>query len=177
MHNKSWSTCMPKTATKTRSPWRVLLKPAAVLMIGFAAQAGAQQAVWVPGEPYPVENLKEFACHDYTLPCGKKGSPAIEKVSYTGPRMGDPERGKKIATNVRWGNCMACHALPDHDGGTIAPGLEAYGTRNAPFEYTFQRIWDGRVFNPNAHMPVYGPNQVLTVRDILDVIAYIETGR
>ncbi|WP_425358079.1 sulfur oxidation c-type cytochrome SoxX [Thioalkalivibrio sulfidiphilus] len=106
------------------------------------------------------------------------GSPEIEQVKYTGPRDGDAEKGERIALNVRWGNCLACHSLPKgHEGGTIGPNLSNYGARGLPFEYTFQRIWDGRVYSPNAHMPVYGPNGVLSVEDILDVIAFIESGK
>lgn len=146
------------------------------------ALAGEEMPVphpdWIPGQPYPQEGLTAFACHDYTLPCGEKGSPPIERVNYTGPRDGDAERGEQISLNVRWGNCLACHALPKHDdGGTIGPSLADYGARSMPFEYTFQRIWDVRLYSPDAHMPVYGPNKVLTVQDILDVIAFLETGR
>lgn len=150
----------------------------AVLLSSCAAHALAQDEApeWVPGQPYPLAGLKEFACHDYTLECGSMTSPPIERVSYSGPREGDQVRGEQIALNVRWGNCLSCHSLPNgHEGGTIAPSLAEYGRRGLPFDYTFQRIWDGRMFNPDAHMPVYGPNDVLSIQDILDLIAFIES--
>lgn len=158
---------------------RSVVGAVALLTALLSAPALAQEAVpvWEPGTPYPREGLKEFPCHDYALPCGEMGSPPIERVSYTGPRDGDAEKGERIALNVRWGNCLACHSVPKgHEGGTIGPDLSNYGTRGLPFDYTFQRIWDGRLYSPDAHMPVYGPNKVLTIQDILDVIAFIESG-
>ena len=132
---------------------------------------------WVPGEPYPTELLKNYPCHDYDLPCGKMNSPPVERVVFKGPLQGDAERGEKIAINLRWGNCIACHVLPTQDGGTIGPSLRQYAARQAPLDYTYQRLWDVRYYNPNAHMPVYGPNKVLTHQDIVDVMAYLYAGK
>lgn len=158
---------------------KAVLMMALVTSFALAGCAVADDAPkWIPGQPYPVEGLKKFACHDYRLPCGQLRSPDIEQVSYSGPRDGDAARGEAIATNTRWGNCIACHSLPKgHQGGEIGPDLSQYGQRNAPFDYTFQRIWDARVFNPNVHMPVYGPNGVLTSSDILDVMAFLDSGK
>jgi sulfur-oxidizing protein SoxX len=132
---------------------------------------------WTPGEVYPVELLKNYPCLDYTQPCGKEKSPPVERAEFTGPLEGDADRGEKIATNLRWGNCIACHILPKQDGGTIGPTLRGYGAREMPMDYTYQRIWDVRYYNPNAHMPVYGPNKVLTVQDIKDVMAYLYSSK
>jgi sulfur-oxidizing protein SoxX len=132
---------------------------------------------WVPGEVYPVELLKNFPCLDYTLACGKLKSPPVERIEFSGPLEGDAARGEKIATNLRWGNCIACHVLPTQDGGTIGPTLKGYGAREMPLDYTYQRIWDVRYYNPNAHMPVYGPNKVLTDQDVRDVMAYIYSSK
>ena len=147
----------------------------ALPLAGVASERGSPSA-WVPGEPFPTDELSAYPCHDYEKACFDLTLPDIERVEYSGPRDGDPERGEQIAINVRWGNCLACHGLPGgHDGGTIAPSLEDYAARNLPFEYTFQRIWDTRLFSPNAHMPIYGPNGILAVQDILDVIAFLHS--
>lgn len=132
---------------------------------------------WIPGEVYPVELLKNFPCHDYDLPCGKMKSPPVERVEFNGPLRGDPVRGEKIAINLRWGNCIACHILPNQDGGTIGPSLKGYGARELPLDYTYQRIWDVRYYNPNAHMPVYGPNKVLTDQDVQDVMVHLYSSK
>lgn len=163
-----------KFVLKPRCLSRLVL--ASSLVAGVVASSSAQDVPqWVPGEPYPRELLKNFPCHDYDLPCGKMTSPPVERVEFTGQLKGDAARGEKIAINVRWGNCIGCHSLPNHEGGTIGPSLKGYGHREMPLDYTYQRIWDVRFYNPNAFMPVYGPNKVLTDQDIQDVMAFIYT--
>lgn len=148
----------------------------AYLATGVIQPSNAEEAPkWIPGEQYPRELLKNFPCHDYELPCGKMVSPPVERVEFKGPLNGDAERGEKIATNLRWGNCIACHALPKHDGGSIGPSLKGYAYREMPLDYTYQRLWDVRFYNPHAFMPVYGPNKVLTDQDIRDVMAFLYT--
>lgn len=128
---------------------------------------------WKPGEPMVQEFLALYPCHDEEAPCGKLPPPSVEKVSFKGPLTGDATRGTKIALDVRWGNCVACHSLPGNPGGTVGPNLADFSERNPPLEYTYQRIWDGRVFNPDSHMPIYGTNGVLTEDEIRDVMAYL----
>lgn len=133
---------------------------------------------WQPGEQMPIDDLMNYPCHFDDLPCGKIAPPKIEKVRFDGPLQGDAERGKKIALDIRWGNCVACHSLPGGiEGGSIGPSLAEYGKRGMPLDYTFQRIWDVRAFNPNAFMPIYGPNRVLTREEILDVMTFLESGK
>jgi sulfur-oxidizing protein SoxX len=135
---------------------------------------------WQPGGPtfIPAEVLDLYPCHSAELPCGSLPPPAIEKVAFTGPVKGDPKKGEAIAINIRYGNCIACHDLPNgHKGGTIGPSLADYGKRGATVEYTYQRIWDTRVYNPNAFMPVYGPNAVLNDQEVQDVMAFLATGK
>ena len=55
--------------------------------------------------------------------------------------------------------------------------LADYGKRGVPPAVTYQRIWDVRAFNPNAFMPLYGPNAVLTEQEIKDVMAFLQTGK
>lgn len=135
---------------------------------------------WTPGgtEFVRAETLTMFPCHDESLPCGNMPPPPIERVSFVGPLKGDAKKGEAIAINIRYGNCIACHNLPNgHQGGTIGPTLADYGKRNLPLEYTFQRIWDVRAYNPDAFMPLYGPGAVLTESEIQDVIAFLQTGK
>lgn len=136
------------------------------------------RAKWQPGgaEMIPQDVLTMFPCHDEELPCGKIAPPPVERVTFDGPLQGDAKRGEAIATNVRYGNCIACHILPGHEGGTIGPSLSEYSKRGMPLEYTYQRIWDVRAFNPYAFMPVYGPNRVLTDQEIRDVMVFIGAG-
>jgi sulfur-oxidizing protein SoxX len=151
---------------------------AGTLSLSAVSPSLAEDALkWVPGEVYPTELLKNYPCLDYTQACGKMMSPPIEHIEFKGPLQGDADRGEKIATNLRWGNCIACHILPKQDGGTIGPTLRGYGAREMPLDYTYQRIWDVRYYNPNAHMPVYGPNKVLSDQDVQDVMAYLYSSK
>jgi sulfur-oxidizing protein SoxX len=166
----------------------LLPAPAAAQAQAPAASAGGGQAAaktpvrtpakWKGGEVMPIDDLMNYPCHFDNLPCGKIAPPKVEKVNFKGPVTGDAERGKKIALDVRYGNCVACHSLPGGiAGGSIGPSLADYAKRGMPPEYTFQRIWDVRVFNPDAFMPIYGPNKVLTKEEILDVMVFIESGK
>lgn len=138
------------------------------------------RANWTPGGAAFVraDSLAMFPCHDEELPCGKMAPPPIDKVSFRSPLNGDAKKGEAIAINIRYGNCIACHSLPNgHEGGTIGPSLAQYAKRGVPHETTYQRIWDVRAFNPNAFMPVYGPNAVLTEQEIRDVMEFLQTGK
>jgi sulfur-oxidizing protein SoxX len=138
------------------------------------------RANWTPGGLSFVEaqSLTMFPCHDEELPCGKMAPPALDRVTFKGPLRGDAKKGEAIAINIRYGNCIACHNLPNgHMGGTIGPSLADYGKRGVPAEVTYQRIWDVRAFNPNAFMPLYGPNAVLTEQEIHDVMAFLQLGK
>jgi sulfur-oxidizing protein SoxX len=126
----------------------------------------------------PPEILKLYPCHSVEEPCFNIPAPAVEKVTFKGPINGDAKRGEAIAINIRWGNCIACHSLPNgHKGGTIGIDLSAYASLNHPLDYIYQRIWDNRVFAPDAHMPVYGANKVLLDQDIRDVMAFLLPGK
>lgn len=152
---------------------------AIVMLLGIGAVATAaekEQRQWVPGEPYPPELLDQYPCHSYELECGHLPPPPVETVEFNDTELnGDAARGEKIATNLRWGNCVACHKLPGHEAGsgTVGPSLVDYAERSLPYSYTFQRIWDPRVLSPDAHMPVFGPNRVLTKSEIIDVMTFL----
>lgn len=149
-----------------------------MVMAFWPADGVNAEEKWVPGKPYPPALLDRYPCHDYDLPCGKLKPPPIEWVNFEGPLDGDAARGEKIATNLRWGNCIACHELPRYENGnslagTIGPSLANYAELGRPIAYTYQRIWDIRAFSPDAHMPIFGPFKVLTKAEIIDVMTYL----
>lgn len=156
-----------------------LVATAIALALPLAAAAQDQKpAQWVPGTTMmPNEMLKAYPCHSIEEACYNIPAPEIQQVTFTPPLNGDAERGSKIANNIRWGNCFACHSLPGGvKGGTVGPDLSKTGASNLDPAYLYQRIWDGRLFSPDAHMPIYGTNKVLEDKDIRDVIAYLMTG-
>jgi sulfur-oxidizing protein SoxX len=126
----------------------------------------------------PQDMLMHYPCHDDEMPCFNLPAPAIQKVTFKEPLNGNKERGKQIATNIRWGNCIACHSLPEGQaGGSVGPDLSQRGAFPVDLQEMYQRIWDVRIYSPDAHMPIYGTNKVLTDQDIRDVMAYVLSGK
>lgn len=139
------------------------------LMLGVASFGmGTAQAT-----DAPARDLTKYPCHSYTDPCGKLPPPPVSTVKWEGS-LGDPERGKIIAFSTPLGNCLACHEINGGDqGGNIGPSLVDFGARGLPYSYTYQRIYDTRLYNPDAHMPLYGTNGALTDAEIRDVMAFL----
>jgi len=156
---------------------------AVLLTSSFALVAAAQQPAptpWTPGgtQMMPQEMLMKYPCHDDEMPCFNIPAPAVEKVTFKEPLNGDKDRGKLIATNVRWGNCIACHSLPEGQaGGSAGPDLSQRGAFPVDLQEMYQRIWDVRAYNKDAHMPIYGTNKVLGDQEIRDVMAYVLSGK
>lgn len=140
-----------------------------VLIIGAAFLfTGAAKA-----EEKPARDLTKYPCHSYTEPCGQLPPPPVKVVEWEG-ELGNPERGRTIAFSTPLGNCLACHEINGGDQpGSIGPSLMNFGDRGLPYSYTYQRIYDTRLYNPDAHMPLYGTNGVLTDEEIRDVMAFL----
>lgn len=121
----------------------------------------------------PVRDLTKYPCHSYTDPCGKLPPPPVSMVKWEGS-LGDPKKGKTIAFSTPLGNCLACHEINGGDQpGSIGPSLANYGSRGLPYSYTYQRLYDTRLYNPDAHMPLFGTNGVLSDEEIRDVMAFL----
>lgn len=121
----------------------------------------------------PARDLTKYPCHSYTAACGKMLPRAVSTVTWKG-ELGDPVRGKTIAFSTPLGNCLACHEINGGDqGGTVGPSLVDFAARRLPYGYTYQRIYDTRLYNPDAHMPLYGTNGVLNDAEIRDVMAFL----
>lgn len=177
---------LPAVADAQDKPWRdrLMWKTSAegkqILVLKRSKDDPTPILEWEAGGTafMPPEILELYPCHSVELPCYRIPAPAIETVQFKGPLNGNAARGQGIATNIRWGNCIACHSLPGgQKGGTIGPDLSTYGAINHPLDYIYQRIWDVRVYAPDAHMPIYGTFGVLTDQDIRDVMAYLLTGK
>jgi L-cysteine S-thiosulfotransferase len=116
---------------------------------------------------------------------------ATIKYPADGKLLGDWKEGEKIAQSgvgkqysddpgaVAGGNCYACHQLSKQElaYGTIGPSLYNFGKLrgNTP---EMQKYAYGKVFNPDAYaacssMPRFGQHQILTERQIKDVVALL----
>ena len=84
--------------------------------------------------------------------------------------------GKKLAFNVKQGNCLACHQI---EGGTLAgnigPPLVAMKARFPDFEKLKAQISDATALNPNTIMPPFGRHNILTDDQIDKIAKYVHT--
>ena len=110
-------------------------------------------------------------------------------TSLTG-KAGDPVNGKKLATNRKKGNCLACHSMPIPEQafhGNIGPDLKGISSRYSEGELRL-RIVNPKVFNSETIMPAFykadGFNRVMkkfvgktiiTAQEVEDIVAYLMT--
>jgi sulfur-oxidizing protein SoxX len=121
---------------------------------------------------------------DYTVVGGQIPSPLTAATP-------DPRRGREIVLDIRRGNCLICHKVPDEAEqrfqGDLGPDLTGIALRLSAGQMRM-RLVDGTKINPNTVMPAYhrvdGLNRVaeayrgqpaLTALEIEDVIAYLRT--
>jgi sulfur-oxidizing protein SoxX len=87
---------------------------------------------------------------------------------------GDIAAGKAVAMDRSKGNCIACHMIPGGDSpGAIGPALVAMQARYPSKDALAKQIWDATVRNPEAVMPPFGKNEILTEKEFNDVVEYI----
>jgi len=88
----------------------------------------------------------------------------------------DLEKGKALAFDRKKGNCLACHQIEGGSmAGNIGPPLIAMKARFPDYDKLRAQIYDARVNNPNTIMIPFGPNVVLTDKEIDLVAKYIYT--
>lgn len=103
--------------------------------------------------------------------------------------VGDADRGRAIAIDTRFGNCLACHVLPIPEEpfhGTVGPPLTGIGARYSAAQIRL-RIVDERQLNPITVMPGYYRDPahfnrvaasqwgktLLTAQQVEDLVAYL----
>lgn len=119
-----------------------------------------------------------FPCLSYTLPCGKAAVRAPEKKTLDGPSAGDAERGKLLAFARKKGNCLACHVMKGGtQPGSRGPDLSSYGTWDRSDSETYALVYDMRWRAPDTVMPPFGTNEILSPREIRDVVAFLQSSR
>lgn len=115
------------------------------------------------------------------------------RVTYPadGKFLGDWKKGYQVANNgrggqfsdppgtVAGGNCFACHQLDPKEVsyGTLGPSLSAYGKDRKydpeTIKDAYTKVYDSMAVVPCSNMPRFGVNNVLTVEQIKDVMAYL----
>jgi L-cysteine S-thiosulfotransferase len=112
-----------------------------------------------------------------------------------GKLMGDWKAGAKIfndgfghrigsfiptkAGTVRGGNCYACHqgeakeAAYGNMGSTLLHWGKTRGQSEPVIKYTYEKIYNAKAFNACSAMPRLGHNQILSPKQITDLVAYL----
>jgi sulfur-oxidizing protein SoxX len=122
----------------------------------------------------------------------EKDAQANVKLPADGKYMGSWKDGEKIAQNGRgmqWSddkaapngaNCYACHQLTKQEisFGNIGPSLAQYGKlRGGPtpemLKYTWSKVYNSHSVNACSVMPRYGAADILTEKQIQDVVALL----
>lgn len=129
-------------------------------------------APWTRYSRWKQTDWKNFSTLKHEVP-----SPISAYQDIEIPIKGDPENGKKLATNrKRGGSCLACHIMPDASlPGNIGPDLSFIGMWKRPDDYLFNYIYDARQFNPNTIMPPWGTHGLFSKDEIKDLVAYLKT--
>jgi sulfur-oxidizing protein SoxX len=85
-------------------------------------------------------------------------------------------QGKQVAHDRGKGNCLACHAIEGGDmTGNVGPPLAAMKARFPDKARLRAQIWDSTKANPNTIMPPFGRHQILTEKEIDQIVEYMYT--
>ena len=84
--------------------------------------------------------------------------------------------GRKLLTNSKKGNCIACHKIPlDSSISTMAnigPPLLKLKERFSK-EDLYNYIWDPSKIYPDTIMPPYGKNNIINSKEIMAIVDYL----
>jgi sulfur-oxidizing protein SoxX len=108
------------------------------------------------------------------------GSIAMAPVTTTAVAADKPmtavERGKAVAENRKKGNCFACHAYEGASlAGNIGPPLVAMKARYPDKAKLRAQVWDPQKANPNTLMPPYGKHEIISEKEIDDIVEWLYT--
>jgi len=92
-------------------------------------------------------------------------------------KMSAAEMGKKVAFDRKKGNCLGCHAMEGavRPAGNIGPPLLAMKQRYPDKAKLRAQIWDATVMNPNTTMPPFGRHEILTGKEIDQIVEFMYT--
>ena len=101
-------------------------------------------------------------------------SPIIFSNASTTVQAGDVEDGKKVAFHRKKGNCLACHAIEGGKlPGNIGPPLVNMKQRFPNKADLKSQIGNATKNNPNSIMPPYGTHNILTAKELDQVVEFI----
>jgi L-cysteine S-thiosulfotransferase len=104
--------------------------------------------------------------------------PSVQRVEPPPGLTGDPAQGRRLFLDRARGPCTGCHLVPGDDvwpAGSVGPDLSTLGDRKLADAYLYQQLWDPRVTFPSTVMPPWGAQGVFTPRELVDLVAYLQT--
>ncbi len=76
-------------------------------------------------------------------------------------------KARAIAFESTRGNCLACHAIADGaPAGNVGPPLSGLALRFPSRAALYAFLWDPHASRPQAMMPPYGRNGILSAREL-----------
>lgn len=149
----------------------------------FAAAAVAASALLAAGYS---------ASADVVSPDDVKVTEDLQVTESLTGQPGDPAEGRKVFSDRKTGNCLACHAnkdladLPFH--GQIGPAMDGVADRYEPgtlraIVVNSKQVFGGQTIMPSFYRLVNGERtaeqfqgkSILTAQQVEDVIAYLQT--
>jgi sulfur-oxidizing protein SoxX len=80
---------------------------------------------------------------------------------------GPEAEARQLAFDAARGNCLACHAIADGaPAGDVGPPLAGLARRFPSRDALLAFLWDPRASRPQAMMPPYGRNGILSAREL-----------
>ena len=84
------------------------------------------------------------------------------------------EAGQRVAADRKLGNCYSCHMVVGAElTGNAGPPLVQMKSRFPDRAALRAQIADPRASNPNTIMPPYGAHNILTERQLDDLVDYV----
>ena len=129
------------------------------------ALLGAGTTLAITAMALPAASLAAGQTPDPAV-CSSKDNPPTDAVT----------RGGCLALERKKGNCVSCHLISGAAAyGNVAPALVSMQARFPDKSRVRAQIQDASKFNPNTVMPPFGRNQILTPKEIDDVVEFVMT--
>lgn len=121
----------------------------------------------------------------------EKSQQALIKYPADGKYLGDWKAGERVAQvgqGMQWsddpkkpggGNCYACHQISKAElsYGTIGPSLYNFGKLRGftpeMQRYAYAKVYNSQAFSACSSMPRFGHQQILSEKQIKDVVALL----
>jgi sulfur-oxidizing protein SoxX len=129
------------------------------------AVIGAGAALAVGTMALPAVSLAAGQTPDPKV-CADKDNPPTDAVT----------KGGCLVLERKKGNCTSCHMVAGAAAyGNVAPPLVMMQQRFPDKSRVRAQIQDASKFNPNTVMPPFGRNEILTPKEIDEVLAFVMT--